>query len=65
MFKLFGSYFWKPEAQDIAHKTIADYQLQLLSHEANASYHAKMAEYYEEGIKRLAQQYRPSFDQTQ
>jgi len=52
MNKLF-TMFQKPDARKIAEDNLAEYQRQLLTSEAAAAYHAKMAEYYRESIQRL------------
>jgi hypothetical protein len=46
--------FKKPSAAQLAQETLEDYERQLLIQEAAAAYHAKMAEFYREGINRLA-----------
>ncbi len=45
--------FRTPTATDIAKKELAEYQRLLLKAQADASYHAKMVEFYSEGIGRL------------
>ncbi len=50
---IFTTLFKKPQAQAIVKNSLADYERHLLEHEAAASYHAKMSEYYAEGIARL------------
>jgi hypothetical protein len=53
MFKNFNP-FQKPKANQIIEESLEEYERQLLTHEAAAAYHGKMAEYYREGITRLS-----------
>ena len=48
--------FRKPLAAELAQKAHEDYARSLFLHEAEAAFHRKMVEYYQEGIKRLQQQ---------
>lgn len=54
MIKYLQKFFVKPQAKDMAREEIEEYQRRLLVSQAQAAYHAKMAEYYQEGIARLA-----------
>ena len=46
--------FTKPTAQDLARQTLDDAQRQLLLHQSQQEYHAAMAGYYEQMIRRLS-----------
>lgn len=48
--------FKKPAANEVLKEHLEEYKRQLITQEASAAYHAKMAEYYREGIKRLQKQ---------
>lgn len=52
-------YFQPPKAVDTIADQIADHERKLLEHQANSHYHAKLAEYYAEGITRL-QKFKPA-----
>ena len=52
--KLFS--FRKPQASELAHRALKEYEVHLLEQEAAASYHSKLVEYYKDGIKRLKAQ---------
>jgi len=45
--------FKKPQANSIATDKVHEYSLAAIQHQESAAYHAKMAEYYREGIERL------------
>lgn len=47
--------FRKPDAHELVKTNLEEYRRQLILQEAAAAYHAKMAEYYREGIVRLQQ----------
>lgn len=46
--------FAKPLAHEIAKDSIEEFQRQYLTHLNSAAYHAKLAEYYREGITSMA-----------
>ena len=54
MISLFEDYFKKPSARVLALRELETTQRQLLASEDAAAYHAKMSEYYEEKVERLA-----------
>lgn len=53
MFLTFTQLFKKPSAKTLAQQSLEDSQRQLLVHEANTTFHSKMAEYHRENIRRL------------
>lgn len=53
MLAFFKNLFNAPLARDLAAKRVLEYQRRLLEAESASAYHAKMAEYYREGIVRL------------
>ena len=48
--------FYKPPATDLMAKMVEDYERHLLDQENATAYHAKMAEYYRESLKRFKTQ---------
>lgn len=46
----------KPTAAEVRAANLAEYERLLITEEAAAAYHTKMAEYYREGITRLRSQ---------
>lgn len=50
-----NSLFKKPSAKSIAQVDLEEAERQVLIHSASANYHAKMAEYYKETVKRLSE----------
>lgn len=51
---VFATLLGKLPAATIAEENIKEYERKLLDHEASASYHDKMVEYYKDGITRLS-----------
>jgi hypothetical protein len=51
--------FRKPKAEEIVTTNLEEYKRQLVVQEDAAAYHAKMAEYYREGIARLESPTKP------
>lgn len=56
MLKLLSQLYVKQNAQMLMQANLAEYQLELVHSEAQTSYHAKLSEFYREGIKRLQMQ---------
>jgi hypothetical protein len=46
--------FYTPRANELVTQSLVEYERKLVEQEAAAAYHAKMAEYYREGIDRLS-----------
>ena len=53
------NYFTTPKAVDTISSQIAEYERKFLEHQAETHLHAKLAEYYSEGITRL-QKFKPA-----
>lgn len=48
------SLFQRPPAHQVAQRQLKELEHSMLSHQASAEYHAKMVEYCQEGMTRLA-----------
>lgn len=53
MIKFWKNLFTVPSAKVLAQRSLEDSRRQLLTHQANATYHAKLAECHQENIRRL------------